>query len=195
MYVYNIKQFFIWNNFRHYKQTNETKEHLIEFDSERISIQKTRGTLRQLEWSDPSCILSIENEKELFSYFISYENIELGKLIGEGEFGSVYRGYLKGYISGVNDKNSHAEIAIKTLRDERCRTSRHEFLREASVMMHLKHHCIVQLIGLSKSETLMMIQELVPLGSMLLFIQKNCRKIYPNRELKLWASQIACGIN
>lgn len=178
---------------RHYKQTNEAKE-LIKIDSDGDSIQRQCVAQKQLEWFDPTFIPNGENEKEIFSYFISYENIELGKLIGEGEFGSVYRGYLKETSLGVIDKNNHVEIAIKTLRDEHCRTSKHEFLREASVMMHLKHHCIVQLIGLSKGETLMMIQELVPLGSMLLFIQKNSRKIDPNRELKLWASQIACGM-
>ncbi|XP_039954708.1 tyrosine-protein kinase Shark isoform X1 [Bactrocera neohumeralis] len=179
---------------RHYKQTYEAKGHLEEVDSQGISIQKSRGVFCDFEGFDSSCIPNMESENEISSYCISNENIELGKLIGEGEFGSVYRGYLKGAILGATDKYSQVEIAIKTLRNEHCRTSKQEFLREASVMMHLKHHCIVQLIGLSKGDTLMMIQELVPLGSMLLFIQKNVRKIDPNRELKLWASQIACGM-
>lgn len=79
------------------------------------------------------------------------------------------------------------------MRDEHCHYSKDDFLREASVMIRLKHHCIVQLIGLSKADTLMMIQEMVPLGSMLSFIQNNRERIDPNRELKLWASQIAYG--
>ncbi|XP_054738146.1 tyrosine-protein kinase Shark [Anastrepha obliqua] len=127
-------------------------------------------------------------------YFIPHENIEIGKLIGEGEFGSVYQGRLKECVPGLNKNNFDGEIAIKTLRDEHCRASKKDFLLEASVMIRLNHHCIVQLIGLSKRETLMMIQELVPLGSMLNFIQKNRKEIDPNRELKLWASQIACGM-
>nr|XP_014098252.1 tyrosine-protein kinase Shark isoform X2 [Bactrocera oleae] len=179
---------------RHYKQTYEANEHLTEINLQGSSTQNSLVAFPDLEWFDPSCIPNMEKENEIFSYFISHENIELGKLIGEGEFGSVYRGYLKGSVLGVTEKNSHMEIAIKTLRDEHCQTSKNEFLREASVMMHLKHHCIVQLIGLSKGDNLMMIQELVPLGSMLFFIKKNFRKIDPNRELKLWASQIACGM-
>lgn len=41
----------------------------------------------------------------------------------------------------------------------------------------------------------MMVQELVALGSMLDYIIENQDKINPNFELKIWASQIACGMN
>lgn len=39
----------------------------------------------------------------------------------------------------------------------------------------------------------MMVQELVPLGSMLAYLLEFPDRINPNYELKLWASQIACG--
>uniref|UniRef100_A0A1A9WHW4 Tyrosine-protein kinase n=1 Tax=Glossina brevipalpis TaxID=37001 RepID=A0A1A9WHW4_9MUSC len=125
------------------------------------------------------------------NYFIPRDNLLLDIIIGEGEFGSVFKGFL---IQREGNTRKHREIAIKTLRDEHCRSNRTEFLREASVMIHLKHHCIVQLIGISKEETLMMVQELVPLGSMLRFILEQKDTIRPNYELKLWASQIACGM-
>ncbi|KAM7345659.1 SH2 ankyrin repeat kinase [Cochliomyia hominivorax] len=128
------------------------------------------------------------------NYLISRDCLLLESIVGEGEFGSVYRGFLiqRDVESGVEIKRR--DVAIKTLRDEHCRTNKQEFLREASVMIRLKHHCIVQLIGISKGETLMMVQELVPLGSMLHFILDHKEKINPNYELKLWASQIACGM-
>lgn len=44
-------------------------------------------------------------------------------------------------------------VAIKTLHDEHCKENRAEFLREASVMIKLSHHCIVKLIGISKVST------------------------------------------
>ncbi|XP_036330066.1 tyrosine-protein kinase Shark isoform X1 [Rhagoletis pomonella] len=138
-------------------------------------------------------IVNFFNEVTM-EFCIPFENIELGNLIGEGEFGSVYRGRLKGHKPGHIDNNFNGDVAIKTLHKEHCRASKNDFLREASVMIRLNHHCIVQLIGVSKMETLIMIQELVPLGSMLTFIKANRTKIDPNRELKLWASQIACGM-
>lgn len=127
------------------------------------------------------------------NYLIPRDCLILESIMGEGEFGSVYRGFLlqRNFETGVEMKRR--EVAIKTLRNEHCRTNKQEFLREASVMIRLKHHCIVQLIGISKGETLMMVQELVPLGSMLDFILDHKNKINPNYELKLWASQIACG--
>lgn len=123
------------------------------------------------------------------NYLIPPECLILKSIIGEGEFGSVHRGHL----IKRSETESRRDVAIKTLRDEHCRTNKQEFLREASVMIRLKHHCIVQLIGISKGDTLMMVQELVPLGSMLHFILDHKDKINPNYELKLWASQIACG--
>ncbi|XP_067629148.1 tyrosine-protein kinase Shark [Eurosta solidaginis] len=179
-----------------------TENNNIKEDINKVMIPHTSQALYSYsEWFDsynPTAAKENGNVNTLsdvsVNYFIPYENVKLCDVIGEGEFGSVYRGRLKSCDNEVNDHKVYREIAIKTLRDEHCRTSKHDFLREASVMFRLKHHCIVQLIGLSKRNNLMMIQELVPLGSMLNFIQNNRRQLYPNRELKLWASQIACGM-
>ncbi|XP_055373140.1 tyrosine-protein kinase Shark [Condylostylus longicornis] len=137
--------------------------------------------------------------KSKSNYFIPSECLVLKEIIGEGEFGSVYRGYLVQQGSGKNVESGLSsiryEVAIKTLHDD-CRMNKQEFLREASVMIRLQHHCIVNLIGISKSSSsLMMVQELVSLGSMLQYIIQNTNKINPNYELKLWASQIACGMH
>lgn len=39
----------------------------------------------------------------------------------------------------------------------------------------------------------MIVQELVSHGSLLDYLQQHHDKIKPNFELKIWASQIACG--
>lgn len=39
----------------------------------------------------------------------------------------------------------------------------------------------------------MIVQELVSLGSLLDYLKTNADKINPKFELKIWASQIACG--
>lgn len=132
------------------------------------------------------------------NYFIPAENLILENVLGQGEFGSVYKGVLTESFPGDDAQSPtivNIPVAIKTLHDEHCKENRIEFLREASVMLHLRHHCIVQMIGISKGPPLRMIQELVPLGSMLTYLQKNSDKIQPHFELKIWASQIACGMN
>ncbi|XP_017049477.1 tyrosine-protein kinase Shark [Drosophila ficusphila] len=124
-------------------------------------------------------------------FFIDPENLMLDREIGHGEFGSVHSGWLV-KKSAAGDE-SRVEVAIKMLSDEH--SNKQEFLREASVMMRLEHKCIVRLIGISKGEMLMMVQELAPLGSMLQYILDHGAEIKANSELKVWATQIACGMH
>lgn len=138
----------------------------------------TLGTLSPAE---------LEAAKQRF--FIHRDQLELESEIGAGEFGSVYKGWMR-----RSNASERLEVAIKTLRDEEQQAiNKQEFLREASVMMRLEHKCIVRLIGISKGDMLMMVQELAPLGSMLQYILDHSAELKVNYELKLWASQIACG--
>ena len=85
------------------------------------------------------------------------------------------------------------DVAIKTLHNSNVQTCREAFITEAQLMMKLNHHCIVKLIGLSLGASLLMVQELVPLGSMLNYIIENGDRVSPAYEFKVWATQIACG--
>ncbi|XP_043482946.1 tyrosine-protein kinase Shark [Leptopilina heterotoma] len=120
--------------------------------------------------------------------FIPFEKLILGEMLGEGEFGAVYQGVYKSV------PNNEEPVAIKTLRDSYNNAPREEFLREARLMMTLNHHCIVKLIGFSDGPPLLMVQELVSLGSMLAYLLEFPDRVSPQYELKLWASQIACGM-
>lgn len=125
------------------------------------------------------------------NYFIPAEALQQRTVLGEGEFGSVFAGTFAWSSDGRTTED--IPVAIKTLHDEHCKQNRDEFLREASVMIKLSHHCIVRLIGISKGPPLMMVQELVALGSMLNFISERPDQISVHFELKVWAAQIACG--
>nr|XP_023011700.1 tyrosine-protein kinase shark [Leptinotarsa decemlineata] len=125
-----------------------------------------------------------ENENDC----IPADRLTKGTLIGEGEFASVYEGtYLR-------KNRERTKVAIKILHNEQMETNRDEFLSEAHLMMKLNHHCVVKLIGLSLGPPLLMVQELVHLGSILQYIEANKDGINPNYEFKIWAAQIACGM-
>lgn len=178
-------------------ELREFSKHPERLDSLISTASNESEMLRYLNRQTSSTSIVTQNSEAAsskLSYIIPRELLTLESIIGEGEFGSVYRGFLvqRPCESGIDMRRR--EVAIKTLRDEHCRTNKQEFLREASVMIRLKHHCIVQLVGISKGETLMMVQELVPLGSMLHFILDHKSVINSKYELKLWASQIACGM-
>ncbi|XP_065082934.1 tyrosine-protein kinase Shark isoform X2 [Ochlerotatus camptorhynchus] len=137
------------------------------------------------------------------NYFIPKECILTQKILGRGEFGYVYQGLLRPcqlepgtdqLIPGGQEPSEFTSIAIKQLVESQGKRNRADFLREASVMIRLRHHCIVKLIGICKGPPLMMVEELVPQGSMLDYIIANKNTISPKHELIIWAAQIACGM-
>ena len=69
-----------------------------------------------------------------------------------------------------------------------------DFIQEANVMMNLDHQCIVRLIGISCGPPVLVVLELVPLGSMLDFLIDHPAAVRIDMELPLWAAQIACGM-
>lgn len=159
---------------------------------------------------------TIRSQTQRPNYYIPKSSIILNEVLGRGEFASVHKGIMKCDSPGRGASGpTEIPVAIKTLHDEHCKENRAEFLREASVMIKLSHHCIVKLIGISKvrdrrtmttkfeyhnansfdlqGPPLMIVQELVGLGSLLNYLLENSQTINPNFELKIWASQIACG--
>lgn len=134
------------------------------------------------------------------NYFIPKEFILTQKVLGRGEFGYVWQGTLMscqiepGSDPDPQNTSDHTPIAIKQLVESQGKRNRADFLREASVMIRLRHHCIVKLIGICKGPPLMMVEELVPLGSMLDYIIANKGTVNQKHELIIWAAQIACGM-
>ena len=120
---------------------------------------------------------------------IPLQSIKLTNIIGEGEFGSVYKG------SYMTEQGVTRDVAIKALSDSAVdATQSEEFMGEARVMMGLDHQCVVQLLGTSHGPPILMVMELVPLGSMLAYLEEEPSAVSTDFELPLWASQIACGM-
>jgi len=130
---------------------------------------------------------SHNNQKSSELVIIPPKSIILGRELGQGEFGSVLMGVW------TNSRAKKTPVALKTLRGEHINTGEAEFRREAGVMIELNHPCIVKLYGISRGESLMMVQELVAMGSALDYILD-----YPMAvgltDFKLWAAQIASGM-
>ena len=117
---------------------------------------------------------------------IPKEAIKMTEIIGEGEFGTVFKGQY------MTEEGEVQDVAIKVLHDIDERQAQ-TFIREANNMMQIDHHCIVRLIGVSQTQPTMVL-ELVPLGSMLDYLQEKSSSIRVEMELSLWAAQISCGM-
>ena len=82
------------------------------------------------------------------------------------------------------------QVAVKKLKD--C-TASADFLREADIMGALNHPCILKMYGLVQDkQCLMMVQELM-ICSILEKLWQSPNDVTEN-NLKLWASQIALGM-
>lgn len=106
---------------------------------------------------------------------IPSESLEFQDPLGEGEFGSVMRG-----IWHPPGPNQPRPVAIKTLRQECLVNGEKEFVREAAVMAKLQHPSIVTLYGVCrerKSGMLMLIQELLHLGSALDYTLSHVQEV------------------
>ncbi|CAF1082033.1 unnamed protein product [Rotaria sp. Silwood1] len=159
-------------------------------DKERRSTKNSNGKNSSLIKRSVVPVLTVQKRKSLHLTIISPGQIQQTAKLGEGEFGEVYEGF---YREDLNNPVG-IPVAIKILKDYSY-SAKKDFLREAEHMATLNHHCICTLYGIvdSSDDSMMMVIELLLLGSMLDYLWKNKHSIGENR-LKLWASQIADGM-
>ncbi|XP_053571366.1 focal adhesion kinase 1 isoform X5 [Bombina bombina] len=98
-------------------------------------------------------------------YEIQRDRIELGRCIGEGQFGDVHQGV---YMS---PENPAMAVAIKTCKNCTSDSVREKFLQEALTMRQFDHPHIVKLIGVITENPVWIIMELCTQGELRSFLQ------------------------
>ncbi|XP_014867519.1 PREDICTED: focal adhesion kinase 1 isoform X14 [Poecilia mexicana] len=98
-------------------------------------------------------------------YEIQRDCIELGRCIGEGQFGDVHQGV---YIS---QENPALSVAVKTCKNSTSDSVREKFLQEALTMRQFDHPHIVKLMGVITENPVWIIMELCTLGELRSFLQ------------------------
>uniref|UniRef100_A0A8D2ZMG3 Focal adhesion kinase 1 n=1 Tax=Scophthalmus maximus TaxID=52904 RepID=A0A8D2ZMG3_SCOMX len=98
-------------------------------------------------------------------YEIQRDRIELGRCIGEGQFGDVHQGV---YISPENPALS---VAVKTCKNSTSDSVREKFLQEALTMRQFDHPHIVKLMGVITDNPVWIIMELCTFGELRSFLQ------------------------
>ncbi|KAM4539768.1 protein tyrosine kinase 2aa isoform 10-T10 [Odontesthes bonariensis] len=102
---------------------------------------------------------------EARDYEIQRDRIELGRCIGEGQFGDVHQG-----VYNSPDKPP-LPVAIKTCKNCTSDSVREKFLQEALTMRQFDHPHIVKLIGVITDNPVWIIMELCTLGELRSFLQ------------------------
>ncbi|XP_032875810.1 focal adhesion kinase 1 isoform X32 [Amblyraja radiata] len=98
-------------------------------------------------------------------YEIQRERIELGRCIGEGQFGDVHQGIY------MTPENSAMAVAIKTCKNCTSDSVREKFLQEALTMRQFDHPHIVKLIGVITENPVWIIMELCTFGELRSYLQ------------------------
>lgn len=78
---------------------------------------------------------------------IPLANIRFMELLGEGQFGKVWKGELIGY----SNEEEPIPVALKTLKDDALPQQKKEFEQETKIMARFRHQNIVELIGVCLS--------------------------------------------
>jgi len=131
---------------------------------------------------------SSDYQSLLNSLWIDNKDIKMGREIGIGEFGAVYRGTFK-----------NSDVAIKKIKDK---TTVNEFLKEAYCMASLSHPNLVKLIGVVRHLTeneeeneISLVTEFMPKGSLLDYLMSRGRNILTKKELIDFVINICNGMS
>ncbi|XP_073855640.1 focal adhesion kinase 1 isoform X9 [Macaca fascicularis] len=131
-----------------------------------VSVSETDDYAEIIDEEDtytmPSKSYGIDEARD---YEIQRERIELGRCIGEGQFGDVHQGV---YMS---PENPALAVAIKTCKNCTSDSVREKFLQEALTMRQFDHPHIVKLIGVITENPVWIIMELCTLGELRSFLQ------------------------
>ncbi|XP_018587391.1 protein tyrosine kinase 2aa isoform X12 [Scleropages formosus] len=134
-------------------------------------LEGIRSGVRAISVSETDDYAEIIDEEDTYTmpstrdYEIQRDRMELGRCIGEGQFGDVHQGVY------VSPDNSSMSVAIKTCKNCTSDSVREKFLQEALTMRQFDHPHIVKLIGVITENPVWIIMELCTLGELRSFLQ------------------------
>ncbi|XP_078123262.1 protein tyrosine kinase 2aa isoform X2 [Sander vitreus] len=145
---------------------NEKKLEAVRSGVRAISVSETDDYAEIVDEEDTYTMPSISyGVVEARDYEIQRDRIELGRCIGEGQFGDVHQG-----VYNSPDKPP-LPVAIKTCKNCTSDSVREKFLQEALTMRQFDHPHIVKLIGVITENPVWIIMELCTLGELRSFLQ------------------------
>lgn len=123
---------------------------------------------------------------------VTEDSLEIGEVLGSGAFGKVYEGRWHPTETLNTADDVGLRVAIKILKDSGDPESTREFFDEAVVMGKLDHKHLVRILCLCAGK-MMLVTQLMPLGSLLDYVRKYKSSI-TSHHLLTYGLQIARGM-
>ncbi|XP_077480589.1 tyrosine-protein kinase Fes/Fps isoform X2 [Stigmatopora argus] len=118
-------------------------------------------------------------------WVLEHEGVLLGDIIGQGNFGEVYRGTLR---------FNNTPVAVKACKENLAAELRSKFLMEARILKQYDHPNIVKLIGVcTQKEPIYIIMELVEGGDLLSFLRQDGPNQTPKTLVRM-TENVAAGM-
>ncbi|XP_063604451.1 uncharacterized protein LOC134779972 isoform X1 [Penaeus indicus] len=121
-------------------------------------------------------------------YELERNSIDVGEIIGEGQFGDVHTGMYR------HRDGSNVAVAIKTCKVESEGTMAEKFLEEAYIMQQFDHPYIIKLIGICSDSPIWIVMELARYGEMRAYLQNNKDRL-SLATLVLYAFQLSTALS
>ncbi|KAK3091583.1 hypothetical protein FSP39_020953 [Pinctada imbricata] len=111
---------------------------------------------------------SRRRKKKSKDFELKRESIKLQEVLGEGQFGDVYKGIF-------TDKEGFDQaVAVKTCKEDNEESMTEKFLEEALIMQQFDHPHIIRLLGIcSQTRPVWIVMELAKHGEMRAYLQNN----------------------
>ncbi|XP_037903590.1 epidermal growth factor receptor isoform X2 [Hermetia illucens] len=119
---------------------------------------------------------------------IKESELSKSNILGTGAFGKVFKG-----VWVPEGENVKIPVAIKELLNESGFESSKEFLAEAYIMASVEHPNLVKLLAVCMASQMMLVTQLMPLGSLFNYVREKKNNI-GSKALLNWSAQIARGM-
>ena len=123
--------------------------------------------------------------------------LEIGKELGEGQFGKVYLAVAKNLLKDEEE----TRVAVKTVKGGASRETAEDFRKEIEIMMDFDHPNVIALLGVcTREEPLYLITELMKHGDLKEFVraarasEERVRPLLSLEQLLNVASQAVAGV-
>ncbi|VDM37974.1 unnamed protein product [Toxocara canis] len=119
---------------------------------------------------------------------IDRSRVSLEELLGDGQFGNVYRG------THLLEDGSSQAVAVKVCKIDSEPSEMQNFLEEALVMRRFHHSHIIKLIGICTEMPVWIVMELAPFGELRHYLMRN-RAVIDLSILLLYSQQLSSAIS